>query len=104
MNKPSYVYILFNNKNGTLYIGVTSDLIKRIYEHKSKKFEGFTKKYNVDKLGYFEIFEDIQTAIEREKQIKAGSRQKKLALIEQDNPEWKDLYFELIEENKDFTF
>ncbi len=88
----SYVYILFNKRNGTLYTGVTSDLIKRIYEHKNKIFEGFTSKYGVDKLGYYEEYSDIRNAIEREKQIKAGSRKKKLSLIETTNPNWNDLY------------
>ena len=91
-----YVYILFNRKNGTLYVGVTSNLIKRIYEHKSKVVEGFTKKYNVDKLGYYEIFEDIENAIEREKKLKNSPRKKKLELIEIHNPEWVDLYDEII--------
>ena len=96
MNKKSYVYILFNKKNGTLYTGVTSDLVKRVYEHKNKTFDGFTKKYEVDKLGYYEVFSEIEHAIKREKQIKAGSRKKKIELIEQQNPEWNDLYFEII--------
>ena len=78
----SYVYILFNKKNGTLYTGVTSNLKKRMYEHKNKIFKGFTEKYCVDKLGYYEILNDIKQAIEREKQIKAGSRMKKIMLIE----------------------
>ncbi|MBR3654984.1 MAG: GIY-YIG nuclease family protein [Elusimicrobia bacterium] len=90
--KQYYVYILFSEKNGTLYIGVTSNLVKRIYEHKQKLVDGFTKKYNVDKLGYFEIYKSIEQAIEREKQLKAGSRQKKIDLIEKENPGWKDLY------------
>ena len=87
----SYVYILFSKRNGTLYTGVTSDLKKRIYEHKNKMLKGFTEKYNVDKLGYYEIYNDIKQAIEREKQIKAGSRMKKIMLIEKNNPKWKDL-------------
>ncbi len=91
MFKQSYVYILFNQRNGTLYTGVTSDLVKRDWEHKNKTSEGFSKKYCVDKLGYFEVFEDINEAIAREKQIKAGSRKKKLTLIESVNPNWKDL-------------
>ncbi len=94
--KKGYVYILFNKRKGTLYTGVTSNLIKRIYEHKNKSAEGFTSKYSVDKLGHYEIFEDITEAIAREKQIKGGSRSKKIALIEQNNPEWKDLYNELL--------
>jgi putative endonuclease len=95
-DKKGYVYILFNKRNGTLYTGVTSDLIKRIYEHKTKATEGFTAKYGIDKLGYYEVFGDIVSAIEREKQIKGGSRKKKLALIEKMNPKWKDLYGEII--------
>lgn len=91
-----YVYILCNKKNGTLYTGVTSDLIKRIYEHKNKLVDGYTKKYGIDKLAYYEIYDDIVTAIEREKQIKAGSRKKKLDLIEINNPEWHDLYYDII--------
>jgi len=94
--KQSYIYILFNKRNGTLYTGVTSNLIRRIYEHKNKLVEGFTKKYDVDKLGYYEIFDDITQAIEREKQIKAGSRKKKLQLIESINPNWEDLYDKIV--------
>ena len=91
----SYVYILFNKKNGTLYTGITSDLKKQLYQHKSKIYEGFTSKYDVTKLGYYEVYNDIKAAIEREKQIKGGSRKKKLLLIERLNPEWKDLSIEL---------
>ena len=87
----SYIYILFNKRNGTLYTGVTSDLKKRVYQHKNKIIEGFTSKYDVDKLAYYEEYTDIKNAIEREKQIKAGSRKKKIALIESKNAEWKDL-------------
>ena len=90
--KLSYIYILFNNRNGTLYTGVTSDLVKRIYEHKNKLADGFTKRYGVDKLGYYEIFENITEAIKREKQIKGGSRADKINLIENMNPKWVDLY------------
>ena len=91
-----YVYILFNKRNGTLYVGVTSDLLKRIWEHKNKVIEGFTQKYSVDKLGYYEIFNDVNAAILREKQLKAGNRKTKINLIEINNPEWIDLYYELI--------
>lgn len=91
-----YTYILFNKRNGTLYIGVTSNLVKRVYEHKNKLVDGFTKKYNIDKLGYYEIFDDIEEAIIREKKLKGASRKKKLELIEMDNPEWLDLYDEII--------
>ena len=90
--KRGYVYILFNKRNGTLYTGVTSDLTKRIYAHKNKLTEGFTSKHGVDKLGYYEVYSSITSAIEKEKQIKSGSRKKKLALIESINPEWNDLY------------
>lgn len=91
-----YTYILFNKRNGTLYIGVTSNLVKRVYEHKNKLVDGFTKKYNIDKLGYYEIFDDIEEAIIREKKLKGVSRKKKLELIEMNNPEWLDLYDEII--------
>ncbi|MBW4563326.1 MAG: GIY-YIG nuclease family protein [Mojavia pulchra JT2-VF2] len=84
-----------NKHNSVLYTGVTNDLQRRIYEHKSKLVEGFTKKYNITKLVYYEIFEDAYTAISREKQIKAGSRQKKIDLVNSFNKEWKDLYDEL---------
>ncbi len=90
----AYVYILFSKKHGTLYTGVTSNLTKRIYEHKNKVIQGFTSKYNVNKLGYYEEYNDIKKAIEREKQIKGGSRISKIELIESMNPEWKDLTVE----------
>jgi len=94
--KNGYVYILFNRQNGTLYTGVTSDLVRRVYEHKSKAAEGFANQYGVDKLGYYEVHGSIISAIEREKQIKSGSRESKLALIEGMNPEWADLYDSII--------
>jgi len=94
--KQGYIYILFNKRNGTLYTGVTSNLKKRIYEHKNKLVDGFTKKYEINKLGYYEIFDNITIAIEREKQIKAGSRKNKLKLIESINPNWEDLYDKII--------
>lgn len=87
---------MFSKRNGTLYTGVTADLVRRVYEHKNKLVEGFTKKYEVDKLGYYEAFDDITQAIQREKQIKAGSRKNKLKLIESINPNWKDLYEDII--------
>ena len=96
MNKQGYTYILCSKRNGTLYIGVTSNLIKRVWEHKSKLVEGFTKKYNVNKLCYYECFDNITKAIEREKQLKNFSRKKKLDLIEMNNPEWIDLYYDII--------
>ncbi len=89
------MYILTNWNNKVFYTGVTSDLKKRVYEHKEKKFEGFTKKYNVTKLVFYEVFDDIYEAITREKQIKGGSRQKKLDLIAQMNPQFEDLYKKL---------
>ena len=92
----SYVYILANQKDGTLYVGVTADLIKRVYEHKTEKFSGFTKKYKVKKLVYYEIFDDITEAIKREKVLKGWLRKRKIALIEKDNPEWNDLYESLL--------
>jgi putative endonuclease len=93
--KGGYVYILTNDSNKVLYTGVTSDLVKRVYEHKEKMVEGFTKKYNVDKLVYYEVSDGIEEAILREKQIKAGSRQKKIDLIKSTNPSFKDLYYGL---------
>ena len=91
MKQPA-VYILASKRNGTLYTGVTSDLIKRVYEHKNNLVEGFTKKYDVHRLVYFEPCEDMVSAIAREKQIKKWNRQWKLRLIEEQNPEWRDLY------------
>jgi len=88
----AYVYILASRKNGTLYIGVTRDLIRRIYEHKSGTVEGFTKKYKVDQLVWFDHSESIIAAIQREKQIKAWKRHWKIQLIEQTNLHWHDLY------------
>ena len=90
--KQYYVYILASKRNGTLYIGVTSDLVKRIYEHKNHLTESFTQKYEVTLLVYFEIHNDVNEAILREKRIKTWKREWKLELIEKDNPEWKDLY------------
>jgi putative endonuclease len=90
-----YVYILASKRNGTLYIGVTNDLIKRIFEHKNDLIEGFTKKYKVHRLVYYEQTEDIRSAIQREKRLKKWNRQWKIKLIEKINPDWKDLYDEL---------
>ena len=91
-----YVYILASSKNGTLYIGVTSDLIRRVYEHKQGFISSFTKKYKVHKLVYFETTPDINAAITREKQLKKWQRQWKIDLIEKHNPNWKDLYSDLL--------
>jgi len=90
-----YVYIITNKMNNVLYTGVTNDLRRRVYEHKEKIVAGFTKKCNVSKLVYYEIFNEIENAILREKQIKAGSRQRKIDLINSVNKEWLDLYEEL---------
>ena len=92
MTEQYYIYLMTNKYNTVLYTGVTNDLIQRIYEHKEKSIAGFTKKYNVNKLVYYEIFVDVNSAIAREKQIKAGSRQKKIDLINSMNPQWRDLY------------
>ena len=94
--KNYYVYILASKRNGTLYIGVTSNLLKRVSEHKQKIIKGFTEKYNVDKLVYYEQTNSIISAIEREKQLKKWERKWKLELIEKKNPEWEDLYHELL--------
>lgn len=89
------MYIIANKRNGTIYTGVTSNLKQRISQHKSKAIDGFSKEYNVTKLVYFEQAETMYVAMAREKQLKAGSRKKKLALIEKMNPTWKDLFDEL---------
>ena len=89
--KGAYVYILSNKRNGALYTGVTSNLVKRIFEHKEKVVNGFSAKYNLDLLVYYEEWWSIEEAIQREKQLKAGNRKKKLSLIESINPDWKDL-------------
>lgn len=92
MEKQSFVYIITNYEETTLYVGVTNNLARRTFEHKEKLTKGFSKKYNLDKLLYYEMFSDITLAIAREKQLKGGSRQRKLDLINKFNPEWKDLY------------
>ena len=91
-----YVYILASRRNGTLYIGITNDLVRRVYEHKNDLVPGFTSKYGVHQLVYHECFEEVDQAIEREKRLKKWKRKWKLELIEKVNPEWKDLYDELI--------
>jgi putative endonuclease len=90
-----YIYIVTNKNNMVLYTGVTSNLKKRIYEHREKLADGFTKKYKIDKLVYFEIYNDINDAIAREKQIKGGPRRKKIDMIHMKNPDWRDLYEEI---------
>jgi putative endonuclease len=88
----AYVYILASRKSGTLYIGVTNDLVRRCHEHREGLAEGFTRRYGVKQLVHFESFDDIRTAIQREKSLKRWSRQWKLALIDKNNPEWRDLF------------
>ena len=90
--KQFYVYIICSRRNGTLYIGITSDLNRRIYEHRIKSIKDFTTKHSVSRLVYFEIFDSATDAIRREKQLKKWNRTWKLALIEKLNPEWADLY------------
>ena len=90
--KRMYVYIITNKPHGTIYTGVTNNLARRIYEHKNKLLEGFSKRYNLSMLVYYECYEDEERAITREKAIKGITRKKKVALIESMNPEWKDLY------------
>ena len=94
MDKNYFVYILTNKYNKILYIGVTNDLAKRVYQHKEKMVEGFTKKYNLNKLVYYEIYNDVKLAISREKQLKGITRQKKIDAINSMNRSWKDLYEE----------
>jgi putative endonuclease len=98
-SKDAYVYILTNKHHKVLYTGVTTELINRMIQHKKKLIKGFTKKYNVDKLVYYEGPHDIDYAIKREKQIKAGSRKKKIDLINSINPEWIDLFEDLLPKN-----
>ena len=95
MKQPA-IYIMTNKRNGTLYTGVTSNLIKRIHQHKERVMAGFTKKYDCKLLVYYEVHSTMEIAITREKQIKNGSRRKKISLIESMNPNWKDLYQEII--------
>ena len=92
-----YVYILTSFNNGVLYVGVTNDLIRRVYEHKNHLMDGFTKDYDVTKLVYYESVENVNSAIAREKSIKNMLREKKIALIYKFNPEWEDLYNNLID-------
>jgi putative endonuclease len=89
--KKYHIYFLTNKNNIVLYIGVTSNLLKRIYQHKTKEYKGFTAKYNCDKLVYFEEYDDINSAIAREKQLKAGSRKRKNNIVNLENPNWDDL-------------
>lgn len=93
--KMYYVYILASQKNGTLYVGITSDLVKRIWQHKNEVVEGYTQKYAVKNLVYFEQYEHVDDAILREKRLKHWNRKWKLELIEKENPNWNDLYDEI---------
>ena len=95
MNKHPCVYLLASKRNGTLYTGVTSNLIKRVYEHRTNAVEGFSKRHNVHTLVWYEPHEMMESAILREKQLKKWHRRSKIRLIEQHNPQWKDLWFEL---------
>jgi putative endonuclease len=96
MEKLPAVYILASQRNGTLYVGVTSNLVKRVWEHKNDLVDGFSRRYGVHMLVYYEILDTMDAAITREKQIKAGSRAKKLQLIESMNSEWNDLYASIV--------
>ena len=96
MEKQPAVYLLANKRNGTLYVGVTSNLVKRIWEHKNDLADGFSSKYKLHMLVFYELHESMYLAITREKQIKAGSRSKKLQLIEVMNPDWEDLYSHIV--------
>ena len=98
MIRQPAIYILTNKKGGTLYTGVTSNLTRRIWEHKNKVTLGFSEKYKLNKLVYFEIFDEMHEAISREKQIKAGSRKAKIKLIESINQEWRDLYSDIVQQ------
>jgi putative endonuclease len=93
--KRYFVYILASKRNGTLYLGITSNLLKRVYEHKNNLVEGFTKRYNVHDLVYYETYNYVYDAIAREKNIKKWKRQWKIELIEKSNPKWEDLYYSL---------
>ena len=96
MNKQPAVYIFASKRNGTLYIGVTSDLVKRVWEHRNNTGEGFTKRYGVHQLVWYEMHEGVESAIEREKQLKEWRRKWKLELIESTNPSWRDLYHTIV--------
>ncbi len=96
MNKQPAVYILASKRNGTLYIGVTSDLLKRVWEHRNNMVEGFSKRYGVRQLVWYELHERMESAIEREKRLKEWKRKWKLELIESTNPDWQDLYHTIV--------
>ena len=96
MNQSYFIYILASKRNGTLYVGVTSDLLKRVWQHKHNLIEGFTKRYKIHLLVYYEMYRNINEAIAREKQLKKWNRDWKLKLIEKTNPDWEDLYKSLL--------
>lgn len=96
MYRDYYVYIMASRKNGAIYIGVTNDLLRRVYEHRNEMVDGFTKKYNVRRLVYYEHTNDVYGAIEREKALKKWNRRWEIELIESVNPDWEDLYEQLI--------
>ena len=98
-NKSYCVYIMASGRNGTLYVGVTNNLLKRVWQHKNGEFDGFTKKYKINQLVYYESGEGISGAIDREKIIKKWKRKWKLDMIEKENPQWKDLFKELTGED-----
>ena len=91
-----YVYILASKRNGTLYIGVTNNLLKRVYEHRNDFIDGFAKKYHIHNLVYYEVYSDITDAINREKRMKKWKRQWKIELIEKTNPQWREVYSDII--------
>ena len=94
--KSYYIYIMASRRNGTLYIGITNDIVRRVYEHKNNFISGFTSKYSIHNLVYYEQFDNIESAIQREKQLKKWNRKWKIELIERVNPNWKDLYEDLL--------
>jgi putative endonuclease len=100
MEKHYYTYILASKRNGTLYVGVTSDLIKRVYQHRKNLVDGFTSKYQVHRLVYYEQYRNVLSAIQREKRLKEWQRKWKLALIEKHNPEWRDFYPDITESRR----
>ena len=96
MSREYYVYLLTNKRNTVIYVGVTNNLVRRVYQHKQAKGKGFTARYGVKRLVHFEMFGDVRDAVGREKQLKAGPRRKKLELVNSHNSAWRDLYFDLI--------
>ena len=96
MNKRGYVYLLTNKKHGTLYTGATTNLISRIHAHRNKVVKGFAAKYNLTRLVYFEVYEDLENAFKREKRLKNWNRKWKIELIEESNPNWDDLFFSIL--------